>query len=963
MRPQQPPNGVAVAALTRFRYALIGTWGVLTVLGAIFASRFTANTAIDFSVPKASLGYNASRAFEELFPQTDVKVTAVVRRVDGAAVLGSELRALTHDLAHWARGAGLDANASMVGYYTFEERGLPELTGPFVNEPSAPERSTASLIVVSLPTNASDALSTGLREHVHARAPSGLDVKLAGEPYFLQAALDGVTHDVEQVHPKVVPFAFIPFLYIVRSWRLALITLACIGATAGTSYFLMWPISELIFVANFAPSMMLSATLATSIDYSLFLLSRFREEILAHGAAPDTAAALAAALCYAGHTVLVSGVTLALCFFGLLFFPIGLISSLGLATGLTIVVSVAVNLTLLPALILAFPAFFSRIELCCRCGRRPADAGAAAAGGGGAADGGADSEMAAAAADEQGMSASLVRKDPTRVGSLPERAAPGTFWARLSTLALEYRWLVLVAFVAALLPSALQVAAIETSQSQQQTMPRDAEASIAYTEMVDAFGSGALFPFNVLIQPADGVVESADFFNRSRAYVRRALELANATESVNVTGVMMSGATDVPFELLHAALHADAAACAALEQLARRPVCTEARLAWRQFTNGDADAGVNASATYVSLALSYDAFSARATAWLKAVRAAFAQVEAEAGGTDTFGLVGGAIAMNDSVALVYEYFPLMVGITLSVVFVLFGAAFRSAVVPLRAVLTISGSLVLSMGCAWLVYGRGALAWTHWPSVPHAGNLSWSTPILSLPIMVGLACDYDIYLLGRILEFRQQGLSERESVAAGLESSGPLITAAGMIMAIAFGALLFSSSTSLNELAFLLTASVLIDALLVRTVLVPAAMGLLDRVNWWPRALPPPGPPIDLLPLPPVSAAFAAAEGATDGAAGESGLAVTHRVLAALGPTRPPAPRPTRHPPLHPLRRPGIGGAARVHRLGVDDGRRRAPVRACERDGRGGWPWPRLPAEQRALGCAMSEGPGRRQQPP
>jgi uncharacterized membrane protein YdfJ with MMPL/SSD domain len=93
----------------------------------------------------------------------------------------------------------------------------------------------------------------------------------------------------------------------------------------------------------------------------------------------------------------------------------------------------------------------------------------------------------------------------------------------------------------------------------------------------------------------------------------------------------------------------------------------------------------------------------------------------------------------------------------------------------------------------------------------------------------------------VLENRLLGLSEREAIAAGVAQSGPLISAAGCIMALAFGALLFASPTALNELGFLLTLSVLVDTFVVRTVLVPAVMSLLGRANWWPRVLPTPVP--------------------------------------------------------------------------------------------------------------------------
>jgi len=352
------------------------------------------------------------------------------------------------------------------------------------------------------------------------------------------------------------------------------------------------------------------------------------------------------------------------------------------------------------------------------------------------------------------------------------------------------------------------------------------------------------------VQPQDGAVDSAAFFERARGLVRRALDLSGEAGALNATGVMMAGATDVPYDMVHQALHGSAQQCDVLARLLQRDACAEVRVAWAQFTNGDVDAGVNATATFVTVALDFDAFSARGVQWIRAMRAGLAQAANESQGLDCVGLSGGSLPMVDSVNLVYSYYPVMVGVTLGVVFALLGIAFRSLVVPLRAVLTISLSLVLTMGCAWLVYGRGALDGLGWVALSGQGALTWSAPVLAFPIMVGLGLDYDIFLLGRILEYRLAAYTDVESVTAGVEHSGPLISAAGGIMAIAFGALLFSSSTSLNELAFLLTASVLVDTFLVRTVLVPSVMGLLGKRNWWPRTLPPPLPPMTLMPLPP-----------------------------------------------------------------------------------------------------------------
>ena len=106
--------------------------------------------------------------------------------------------------------------------------------------------------------------------------------------------------------------------------------------------------------------------------------------------------------------------------------------------------------------------------------------------------------------------------------------------------------------------------------------------------------------------------------------------------------------------------------------------------------------------------------------------------------------------------------------------------------------------------------------------------------MSFSVIVGVGLDYDIFLLTRVLEYRHAGLGEAEAVVAGLSQTGHIITAAGVIMAIAFSGLLLSTEAVLNQLAFLLVFAVLVDTFIVRSMLVPAIMSALGRLNWWPQ---------------------------------------------------------------------------------------------------------------------------------
>jgi uncharacterized membrane protein YdfJ with MMPL/SSD domain len=110
--------------------------------------------------------------------------------------------------------------------------------------------------------------------------------------------------------------------------------------------------------------------------------------------------------------------------------------------------------------------------------------------------------------------------------------------------------------------------------------------------------------------------------------------------------------------------------------------------------------------------------------------------------------------------------------------------------------------------------------------------------MAFSIIVGLALDYDVFLISRILEYRQEGLDHESSIVAGLYSTGGIITAAGLIMAVAFGGLMFSSSPVLYQWSFLLTSAVLLDTFVIRTLVVPIVLGWTGKFSWWPRRLPP-----------------------------------------------------------------------------------------------------------------------------
>jgi uncharacterized membrane protein YdfJ with MMPL/SSD domain len=147
------------------------------------------------------------------------------------------------------------------------------------------------------------------------------------------------------------------------------------------------------------------------------------------------------------------------------------------------------------------------------------------------------------------------------------------------------------------------------------------------------------------------------------------------------------------------------------------------------------------------------------------------------------------------------------------------------------------------GAALYVYEDGALESLGIPMPPGlspTGNagIDWTVPIFTLTFIVGLAMDYEIFLLERIREFREEGFGERESIQLGLAATGDTITCAGLIMALTFIAQLLGSIPVTNQMGFILVFSIAVDTFVVRTILVPAMLSLVPRINHWPSKVPP-----------------------------------------------------------------------------------------------------------------------------
>ena len=203
---------------------------------------------------------------------------------------------------------------------------------------------------------------------------------------------------------------------------------------------------------------------------------------------------------------------------------------------------------------------------------------------------------------------------------------------------------------------------------------------------------------------------------------------------------------------------------------------------------------------------------------------------ADAAGPDV--RVGGIAAGNaDFIDAIYGSFPLILALIGITTFILLARAFRSLLLPLKAIVL----NVLSVAAAWGVvvlvwqYGYGSeLLW----GIPATGSVPSWLPLIVFAFLFGLSMDYEVFILARMREEYDRTGSTRTAVVRGIGRTGRLVTSAALILFLAFTAMASGPDTEVKMLATGLAAGILIDATIIRALIVPAVIAVMGRWNWW-----------------------------------------------------------------------------------------------------------------------------------
>jgi RND superfamily putative drug exporter len=212
-------------------------------------------------------------------------------------------------------------------------------------------------------------------------------------------------------------------------------------------------------------------------------------------------------------------------------------------------------------------------------------------------------------------------------------------------------------------------------------------------------------------------------------------------------------------------------------------------------------------------------------------REAVAAVRDEAATLDGTSVGGATAQTTDFVDSVYGSFPLMLGLISLVTFVLLARAFRSIVLPLKAVVLNLASVFATWGVMTLVWQEGFGSQLLFGADATGSVVFWA-PMIVFAFIYGLSMDYEVFIIARMREEYDATGDTDEAVVRGIARTGRLVTSAALIVFFAFASLGTTGPVDVKMLATGLAGGVLLDALVVRTLLVPSAVSLFGRWNWW-----------------------------------------------------------------------------------------------------------------------------------
>lgn len=615
---------------------------------------------------------------------------------------------------------------------------------------------TKVAVLVRLAGNEHDAELAALRLVPEWERSSGWRFEVFGEAQVNAEAVHQSEADLVRAEAIGLPLAVIVLWLVLGRFLAIWLPFAVSVVAIMLTCAVLRSLTEFVEVSTFGMNIMTALGFGLAVDYSLLLISRFREEL--HGDPPDRAAVRAAvtvAVQTAGRTILFSAVTVSISLCALAFFPLPFLKSLAYASVPVTLFSALVSVTLLPAMLTLFGGKLFK---------------------------------------------------PRRRRLLPGPRLPAGVWHRWAHLMMRRPVLVATPVVVLLVFLASPFADARFGFADWETVPRSMPTWQVGMMMRAEFPEIDRTSLEIAVRGLDEA--------QARELADTISTYPGVYEVLSLRGKHRDGKAYYGRTFLRAST--DKNLLYQMRQSARVERGTTRLLTPEpDRRQGDVD--------WLSVRLAGDRNGKIAQDLVRMVRATPVDGQMYVGGDPAI-----FIDTRDGVvAGIPPALAMIVSSTLLLLFLFTG----SVLAPFKSLIMNLFSLMASFGAMVYIFQEGHLKWLVGDFYA-PGYLDCTMPIMLFCIAFGLSMDYEIFLLSRIRESYDETGDNAESVAMGLEKTGKLFTAAALIMASAFGALIVSEYALLKLYGFGVAVAVVVDAVLIRAVLVPAFMRIAGDGNWW-----------------------------------------------------------------------------------------------------------------------------------
>ena len=669
----------------------------------------------------------ASKVLVDKFGQGDMELLITVTSDGGAQ--GTEARAVGSDITSQLQASPYVANVTSA--WTAPATAAPALMS---------KDGKTGLIVAGITGGESEAQkhAKALTERlVHNR--DGVTVRAGGEA-MIYVQINGQTEkDLLLMESIAIPLSFLVLVWIFGGMLAAALPIAVGGFAILGSMAVLHATTYVTDVSIFALNLTVAMGLALSIDYTLLIVSRYRDE-LAAGSKRDEA--LIRTMATAGRTVLFSAMTVALSMVAMVLFPMYFLKSFAYA-GIAVVAFAAVAaIVVAPAAIVLLGDRLDSFDV-----RRL-------------------------------LRRLLGRPEPT------PKAVEDTFWYRSTKIVMRRAIPIGVAIIGLLLLLGAPFLGAKWGFPDDRVLPASLSAREVGDQLREDFAVDSAKNVTVVIPDASGV--TPDDLGRYAAALSR---VPDVTSVSSPAGTFVDGAAAGPPSMA---------------------------------------TGMKDGSAFLTVGSKAALFSDASEAQLDRLR----DVSTPAG--KAVELTGVAQINRDSSVAITDRLPSVLAAIAAVTFVLLFLLTGSVVLPLKALVLNVLSLTAAFGALVWIFQEGHLGAL---GTTPTGTLVANMPVLLFCIAFGLSMDYEVFLVSRIREYwlslgGKSRADNDEAVALGLARTGRVITAAALVMSISFAALIAAQVAFMRMFGLGLTLAVLVDATLVRMVLVPAFMHVLGRWNWW-----------------------------------------------------------------------------------------------------------------------------------